>query len=56
MLDPAKEGYPLSKGKEEAPRKIVGGVRLHLESKPIPARDAWRAQQNLVHTRRPHRD
>ena len=44
MLDPAKEGYPLSKGKEEAPRKIVGGVRLHLESYHIPARDTQKGQ------------
>ena len=38
--------------------KMIGGAKLHLESNPIPARDAQRAQANLVHTRtqRPHRD
>ena len=30
---------------------MVGGANLHLESNPIPARDAQRAQMNLVHTR-----
>ena len=41
-----------------SPSKTVGGVKLHLESNPIPARDAQRAQTNLVHTRTqgPHRD
>ena len=47
-----------AKGKGEAPSKMVGGAKSHLESNPIPARDAWRAQTNPVHTRtqRPHRD
>ena len=31
--------------------KMVEGVKSHLESKPIPTRDTWRAQTNLVHTR-----
>ena len=30
--------------------KMIGGAKLHLESNPIPARDAQRAQTNLVHT------
>ena len=30
---------------------MVGGANLHLESNPIPARDAQRAQSNLVCTR-----
>ena len=30
---------------------MVGGAKLHLESKPIPARDAQRAQIYLVGTR-----
>ena len=30
---------------------MVGGEKSHFESNPIPARDAWRAQTNLVHTR-----
>ena len=28
---------------------MVGGVKLHLESNPIPTRDAQRAQTNLGH-------
>ena len=28
---------------------MVGGVKLCLESNPIPARDAWRAQTNCAH-------
>ena len=38
--------------------KTVVGVKSHLESNPIPARRALRAQTYLVHTRtqRPHRD
>ena len=38
--------------------KTVGGVKSCLESNPIPARDTWKAQTNLVCTRaqRPHRD
>ena len=37
---------------------MIGGVKSHLESSPIPDRDARRARTNLVCTRtqRPHRD
>ena len=28
----------------KSPKKTVGGAKSHLESNPIPARDAWRAQ------------
>ena len=40
------------------PSKMVGGAKSCLESTPIPARNAQRAQTNLVQTRpqRPHRD
>ena len=40
------------------PSKMVGGANSHLESNPIPARDAQMAQTNLVYTRilGPHRD
>ena len=43
---------------QKSPSKTVGGVKSHLESNPIPTRNAKRAQTNLVHTRsqRPHRD
>ena len=52
MLDPTKKRYPTSKGKGEAPERLSGeslspqkeGVKLHLESNPIPARDTQRAQ------------
>ena len=59
---------PTSKGKGEAPadgrrakekpQQMVGGAKLHLESNPIPARDAQRAQTNRVctRTRGPHGD
>ena len=41
-----------------SPSKMAGGMKLHLESKPIPAKDVWRAQTNLMCTRTqiPHRD
>ena len=43
---------------QRSPSKTVGGAKTHLESNPIPARDTWRAQTNLVRTKtqRPHRD
>ena len=43
---------------QKSPRKMVGGVKSHLESNPIPTRNTQRAQTNLVHSRtqRPHRD
>ena len=31
-------------GQRRSSNKTVGGVKSHLESKPIPARNAWRAQ------------
>ena len=34
-----------------SPSKTVGGAKLHLESNPIPTRDAWRAQTKPVCTR-----
>ena len=47
MLDPRR-----------GPRKMVEGVKSLLDSDTIPARDAPRAQTNLVSTKtqRPHRD
>ena len=44
MLDSTKKRYPTSKGKGDAPNKMVGGAKSHLESNPMPARDTWRAQ------------
>ena len=43
---------------QKSPSKMVEGVKSCSESNPIPARDAQRAQTNLVHTRtqKPHRD
>ena len=48
----------ISEKQRRSPRKMVGGANLHLESNPIPSRDAQRAQTNLVCTRTqgPHRD
>ena len=50
--------YSMSKGKWKSLSKMVGGTKSHLESNPKPARDAQRAQTNLVCTRtkKPHRD
>ena len=31
-------------GQRRSPNKMVGGVKLHLESNPKPTRDSWRAQ------------
>ena len=31
-------------GQRESPNKLVRGVKSHLESNPIPTRDAWRTQ------------
>ena len=50
MLDPTKKRYLLPS------RKMVGGVKLHLESNPIPTRDAWRAQTKpCAHQKAPQR-
>ena len=45
-------------GQRRSPSKMVRGVKSCLESNPIPARDAQRAQTYFVHTRtqKPHRD
>ena len=52
------EEIPHIQGQRRSPSKMVGGVNSHLESNPIPARDAQRAQANLVctKTQRPHKD
>ena len=52
------EEIPHIQGQRRSPSKMVGEVNLHLESNPIPARDAQRVQTYLVCTRtqRPHRD
>ena len=46
------------RGQRRVLSKMVGRVKLCLESNHIPTRDAQRAQKNLVCTRtqRPHRD
>ena len=52
------EEIPHAQGQRGSPSKMVGEVNSHLESNPIPARDAQRVQTNLVHTRTqgPHRN
>ena len=52
------EEIPHVQGQRRSPSKTVGGVKSHLESNPIPATDAQRAQTYLAHTRtqRPYRD
>ena len=47
MLDPTKKKKkkkPCVQGQRRIPNKMVGGVKLHLESNPKPTRDTWRAQ------------
>ena len=58
MLDTTQKKIPHIQGQRNRPSKMVGGVNSHLESNPVPARGAQRAQTNLVHTRTqgPHRD
>ena len=58
MLDPTIKKVPYVQGQSRRPSKMAGRAKSCLESNPIPARDAWRAQTNLVHTRtqRPHWD
>ena len=52
------EEIPYIQGQRRSPSKMVGEVNSYLESNPIPARDAQRAQANLEHTRtqRCHKD
>ena len=49
---------PYVQGQRRSPRKMLGGAKSHLESNPVSARGARRAQTNLVCTRtqRLHRD
>ena len=42
---------PHVQGQRKSPSKMVGGAKSCLESNPIPTRDSWRAQTNLVCTR-----
>ena len=39
-----QKNIPHVRGQRRSPSKMVGGEKWHLESSPIPARDAWRAQ------------
>ena len=43
------EEIPHIQGQRRSPKKMVGGAKSSLESSPIPARDAQRAQMNLAH-------
>ena len=45
------EERPHTQGQRRSPSSKVGGVNSHLESNPMPARDALRAQANLMCTR-----
>ena len=45
------EEIPHIQEQRRSSSKMVGGVKLHLESNPIPARTTQRAQTNLVRTR-----
>ena len=36
---------PHIQGQRKSPSKVVGGAKSHLESNPIPTRDAQRAQK-----------
>ena len=52
------EEIPHAQEQRRSPSEMVGGLNSCLESKPIPTRDAQRAQTNLVHTmtQEPQRD
>ena len=39
-----RKKIPYIQGQRRSPSKTVGGVKLSLESNPIPARDTWRVQ------------
>ena len=41
------EKIPYIQMQRRSPSKMVGGVKSHLESNPIPARDTQRTQTNL---------
>ena len=45
------EEIPHIQGQRRSPSKMAGGAKSRLESNPISARDAQRAQTNLLHTR-----
>ena len=47
---------PHVQGQRRSPSKIVGRAKIHLESNPIPTRDAQRAQTKPCVRGRPHRD
>ena len=44
-----QEKIPHIQGQRISPSKMEEGAKFHLESNPIPARDAQRAQMNLAH-------
>ena len=46
-MDPTKK-IPHIQEQRRSPSETLGGEKSHLESNPIPARDAQRAQTNLV--------
>ena len=48
-ISPKKDNHV--HGQRRSPSKTIGGSKLCLESNPKSARDARRAQTNLVHTR-----
>ena len=52
------EEIPHVQRQRTSPSKMEGGANSHLESNPISARDAQRAETSLVRTRTqgPHRD
>ena len=55
MLDPTKKDTPCPRIKEK-PRMMVGGVKLHLKSNPIPTRATWKAYTKAcVHQETPQR-
>ena len=50
MLDPTKKKkIPHIQRQRRSSSKMVGGAKLHLESNPIPIRDAQRAQTHRAY-------
>ena len=57
MLDPTKKRTKdKGQGQRRSPSKMIEGVKLHLESNPIPIRDAqWAQTKPCAHQENPQR-
>ena len=55
-VEPHQKKIPLIQGQRRSPSKFVGGVKSHLESSLIPARDTQRSQTKPCVHQETHRD